>query len=118
MTSELKPCPFCGGEARLVDRRKQCVVSPGVYEVPWMVECSNRRTCPALMLTTWPYATEEEAIEAWNTRAERTCRNVAKERGCWSVEFLCSECGHEAYHYDYKPAVGEHCLGCGAKVVE
>ena len=49
---------------------------------------------------------------------ERTCRNVAKERGCWSVEFLCSECGHEAYHYDYKPAVGERCIGCGAKVVE
>lgn len=57
------------------------------------------------------FETEAEAIEAWNTRAERTCRNVAVE----GVLFECSECGAKTVD-----AVGnytqEYCAACGRRV--
>lgn len=55
--AELKPCPFCGGEAHymLDANRNPC---------PWVV-CSD---CGAE--TTYCYNLEE-AAKAWNRRAER-----------------------------------------------
>lgn len=56
--SELKPCPFCGGEAKVywLD-----------YEEAWFAGCGNNG-CHV-----WPHIchnTEAEAIEAWNRRYE------------------------------------------------
>lgn len=51
--SELKPCPFCGEKSRI-----------DMYKHFYRVLCTN---CPAL--TEWLYS-EQEAIEAWNTRAD------------------------------------------------
>lgn len=49
---ELKPCPFCGGEARLD------------MDFDWSyVYCIN---CQAQIERAW----KKEAIEAWNRRAE------------------------------------------------
>jgi Lar family restriction alleviation protein len=62
---KLKPCPFCGGEAWII-RTNDNNSSPyvqckfGVFRVP---------KCPLGHLVTWDYATEEEAIAAWNRRA-------------------------------------------------
>lgn len=53
--SELLPCPFCGGAARLVDTRTQCYV--------WCTECLSRG--PDLVKT-------QEAIDAWNRRVSAT----------------------------------------------
>ena len=53
---ELKPCPFCGGEANLVQG------SSGKL-LPW-VRC---RDCGA---ETSDYDSVEEAAEAWNRRAD------------------------------------------------
>lgn len=53
--SELKPCPFCGGKA-IVDMDEYCCWD-------WHAWCFNCN-CDV-----GHYATEEEAIEAWNTRA-------------------------------------------------
>ena len=117
MDTKPKHCPFCGGEtgADILDPFICDSSFPNRYT--GVVYCDK---CGVTMLKVGKTPTEalDRAIKAWNTRVERTCRNVAKERGCWSVEFLCSECDHEAYHYDYKPAVGERCPGCGARVVE
>ena len=54
--AELKPCPFCGRKAIL--RRD----SHGCY-----IGCENGMC--SVLPTTWYYDTEEEAIEAWNRRA-------------------------------------------------
>lgn len=59
--SELKPCPFCGGEDLEIDHAPTYDVRhPDVYEVH-CVECGGRGG------EGW---TEAEAIAAWNTRAE------------------------------------------------
>lgn len=53
---ELKPCPFCGGEAV-----RKCIF-PNRY---FFVECKN---CHVSL----PFkGTKEEAIEAWNRRVNR-----------------------------------------------
>lgn len=59
--SELKPCPFCGGEAELVPTRETTVRE-------WFVTCGNLE-CNVLACLTNRYYTEAEAIAAWNTRA-------------------------------------------------
>lgn len=97
MAEKLKPCPFCGGKAKNVYFR---------YTDTHSIWC---RTCGA---ESYEFDTEEEAIEAWNTREERTCRNVSEQ----GVLFECSECGAKTVD-----AVGnytqEYCAACGAKVV-
>lgn len=67
----------------------------------------------------WAFKTREEAVAAWNTRAERTCRIVVEERTEYRYEdppevvevYVCSECGTE---YPWK--FGPYCDMCGAKV--
>ena len=49
----LKPCPFCGGEAILLSNFRGA---------EYFIEC---RVCT---VETAPYDTEEEAAEAWNRR--------------------------------------------------
>ena len=105
ISEELKPCPFCPDGGKLF-------INGGVG-CRW-VECSS---CgcdgPA-------YETEAEAVEAWNTRAERTCRNTTRHR---YYGFECSECKWSAYEpNDYGNDVCfddfDYCPNCGAKVVE
>lgn len=70
--SELLPCPFCGGEARMLVQMMFDAVFFGA-------KCDN---CGAEAAAK---NTEAEAIAAWNTRAERSrfpelirCRDCAK----------------------------------------
>ena len=60
---ELKPCPFCGGEANITKGERwldeTCTPSKPYY----YARCQNCYT------TGYKYhPTEKEAIEAWNTR--------------------------------------------------
>ena len=105
--SELLPCPFCGGEAE--------IRGDGAL----FVQCSECGTRYGDRYHT----TEAEAIAAWNTRAERTCRNISPKLG--NNEFTCEECCARVYgakgqwfdanwnYHDFN-----YCPNCGAKVVE
>lgn len=50
---ELKTCPFCGSKAEIYQH----------YDSLWTVECV---VCFA---ATWPRKNKEDAVEAWNRRA-------------------------------------------------
>ena len=119
----LKPCPFCGGEARLSGNMTR--------SDNWVV-C--RRCGVHYPADTRLEFTEAEAVEAWNTRAEmsyediailldelglseRTCR-VEREKAASPIDgktiilHRCSEC-----HELMRPTM-RYCPNCGAKVVE
>lgn len=59
--SELKPCPFCGGEALTIywDGSKT-----------YSVGCVNTFVCHGGTHTSKIYRTEQEAAEAWNRRVD------------------------------------------------
>lgn len=118
--NELRPCPFCGGEARIH-------ASHHGDTHYYQVECGNEYDCGA-----WPtvrvHHTEAEAIAAWNSRAERMCRDVNGN----PHDFTCSECGASMYTQvdecwtmiarggrpDDVIENPSYCPNCGAKVVD
>lgn len=122
---KLKPCPFCGGEAELVEGEY------GMYLTGYAIYCKG--TCGAKLGVTgrlceayeWiPYFdTEAEAIAAWNSRAERTCRNNKdKWSGLAKYLFVCSECGWNLVDVgngaiDLSARLMKRCPMCGAKVM-
>lgn len=98
---ELKPCPFCGGEADVIDEGK------GTEPERYWAYCGNVN---CFVEGTSAYATEREAIEAWNTRHSETCQmQYVGSVGTMAI-FKCSECGAE----DYGKA--RFCRLCGAEV--
>ena len=104
METNLKPCPFCGGEARIKARYYRAI---DYY--------SYSGVCAECNASMDPKDTEAEAIEAWNTRWERTCNRVMhgleRDRLVSTVSYTCSECdAHIGRCYSY-------CPDCGAKVV-
>ena len=97
--TDLKPCPFCGGDAKEFT---------GEDAAPhrWTVECDS---CGAHVGSD----TRHKARAKWNRRAERTCRAVMppSEPGVEEIP-VCSECGKQLLLDD-----GEcYCPHCGAKV--
>lgn len=108
--SELKPCPFCGGEAELRD--------DGEAGYPYYVQCVE---CGGMtdgyLHADRPFG----AIDAWNARAERTCR-IENTNGEW----CCSCCGEavgsddpwcELFTNGNAIELWNYCPNCGAKVV-
>lgn len=118
MTENLKPCPFCGGEARLVALE---TIGNGVT---YFVKCAGNKSKCAGPIHTKYCDTEERAAETWNHRAERTCHNVTGT----DCMFKCSECGaefelltvngNEYGEVFYEPFKPKYCSVCGAEVVE
>ncbi|WP_370519560.1 Lar family restriction alleviation protein [Adlercreutzia sp. ZJ242] len=103
---ELRPCPFCGnvGDPQLIHA--------GVNM--WYVKCCNCGTCCG-----GAQLSAEMAVDKWNHRAERTCKNldtVPEDRDYFypAQHFECSECGHRHVSMSYV----FYCPSCGAKVVD
>lgn len=105
---ELKPCPCCGSSNGLY------VLQDEKYG-EWSVFCDM---CKTSLHNENHCDTRDDAISAWNRRAERTCRMEYNER--WSHDeyyptecYNCSECGHMTFD-----GVPTFCPNCGAKVVD
>ena len=123
--SDLLFCPFCGGEAHIKEVVSACsvVYTVGCSDSECMgfetLLCKTTSECmgfETLLCKTTP----EEAIAAWNRRAERTCRNASFD----PQGFRCSECGAEDYvdggatvWVDGGPQDASYCPHCGCKVV-
>lgn len=68
---ELKPCPFCGEKAEIVN-------GSGIRFTEWLILCTG--DCP--VSPSVRKETPEEAVVAWNTRAnpnERAAREAGKQ---------------------------------------
>ena len=102
---ELLPCPFCGEQARCY--QSDAFNDGGYFE--FIVQCKGVDDHTLVN----DYLTEAEAIEAWNMRAERTCKREkhgTKMDG--SPKLRCSLCG-----YGIGDKRWSYCPNCGAKVV-
>lgn len=96
--SELLPCPFCGGEAKITET-----------EHAWYMNIEHEPTCfYAIEIDDeWMKA---KAIEAWNTRAtlgSGICQIIPIASG--SDMGRCSACGKIA------DVASNYCWKCGAK---
>ena len=114
MAYKLRACPFCGGEAHAA---LAAYASGATAHV----------VCDACGAKVYGYGRGErglrDAVESWNRRAERTCRDVGG-----LDKFVCSECGASlymlgmyddpTYWVDDVAAPLEYCPNCGAKVVD
>ena len=105
---EMKPCPFCGGEARLT-------YSTDNHRQPY-VTCDTPK-CPGCNTYQWHYHTEAEAIEAWNHRAATDTNVGSKVAKVLNQERIsrykfgsCGACGAPVIKPD------KYCSECGAKL--
>ena len=105
--TELKPCPCCGPKA-FITPSTTCYAQEGPQ--PWSAELRCDECGLNISRTA---ATEKEAlyeaVDAWNTRAERTCKPMPG----YAHIFECSVCG--CIDDDGIP---NYCPSCEAKVVE
>ncbi len=64
--NELKPCPFCGGDAEL---RHTDITSE--YGRTSYVTCTKCLIKGTMINISFKYSSDERAIEAWNRRATK-----------------------------------------------
>ena len=123
MAETLKPCPFCGGEARLVVCDSEGNVHDGSYEddpysglsyaiVHGSDDCCGECPVSTSDLLPWLYETREEATAVWNRRAERTCHVERVSTPYHGGPPRCSAC-----MMPLEPLVN-YCPYCGARLGE
>lgn len=72
--TELLPCPFCDGEADVM-------LSQSRWGQSYTIHHDALGKCPAEYVASMQFATEAEAIAAWNARAERGTLTADDIRG-------------------------------------
>src|SRR5574344_965151 len=110
MSEELKPCPFCGSEARFV---KVSDTMGSMKLTAWKVQCSK---CWCSPYPNNAHGDKNVVAQQWNTRAERTCHVVRIPMPSYPNMGECSECGWSSDNWTNERFA--HCPGCGAKVVD
>ena len=102
MSETLRHCPFCGGEA---------IIDKSDYRFPDGTHALDGYSarCIGCGARTCEYKTELLAADAWNRRAERTCRVVTMDMA-----------GEPPYHKGslVLDALSDGCSNCGARVVD
>lgn len=121
MTKELEPCPACGNKS---PSEKMSKLPNGM----WMSEIECLDEAPAVAFTSMgvgetPEQAHEMAVDNWNTRYKRTCKDISSSAN----DFTCSECGAELEIAPMKP-IGKHethefvavsfCSSCGSEVIQ
>lgn len=133
--SELKPCPFCGGEAEMLTAES---MHDGYLFGIMCNDCRSRGDVydtEAEAIAAWNsradyHGYEQAAIEAWesikewNSRAERTCEfnikdNMNETEGMGDVWIECSACNcvFDFYADEWLMKMG-YCPNCGARRVD
>lgn len=133
--SELKPCPFCGGEPRWfwngtvsVVRCMTCCASIGNNLSPTEDKEIRKAEAIAAWNTRVDYHGYEQAaieawesIKAWNSRAERTCHWELEHSGTLYDKWRCSKCGYlfveprcDQGYTDLEP---NYCPNCGRRCI-
>lgn len=110
MSSKLLPCPFCGSENLYSGEND-------LYCKNYIVYCYQ---CGCG--TSADDETPEDAIKAWNARAERTCNVINKYATTVNrvIHGTCSICGKllRGHLYNDGEEVWQNfCDRCGAKVI-
>lgn len=116
MNDDLLCCPFCGQPARWQD-------DPLPSGLRYGVGCSNEGCLVWTGYGVKLFKTEQEAIDAWNERANPTCHKlpssgdkvctVTHVKSGMSMEFgywKCSACGCENFEG------ARYCMSCGCEV--
>ena len=117
--TELLPCPFCGGEAQVMHMDLDSIEEGWKVWGVWCVDDLNAEDYLSHGHYIDNYATEAEAITAWNTRHVETCRCTTDD-SAWC--FVCSECGksfpRSDLHFAHNHGEINYCPNCGRKVEE
>lgn len=106
--SDLKPCPFCGCEAKL----RFFHIKPA--NAPELKQWSIEHECVAMRSAIFSNECEAEAIEAWNTRHERTI-NLTE-----AVDAICGQMCGDGWDWRMRAETVVRTIAemCGAKVIE
>lgn len=94
--SEVKFCPFCGGE----------VIEPDLEDGDCVYWIDHDESCFLKIKEVSTFF--DIYLEAWNTRHERTCEVVYEEDMCP----CCGECGSVLY------SESGYCPSCGSRIKE
>lgn len=115
--SDLKSCPFCGGER--FKAYSTWVPSEADYWFAVCEDCGARGPEVACKSRDPKDEWESRAFDAWNTRAERTCKQIYPNDSDFRKNPVarCSECMRPLVKYE-SGELANFCHFCGARVVE